>query len=226
MNALNKIGGVHRAKNDRERKWFADKSQNQWWGDMVPNPHVLSAKNWEQLFASVIMRWPMKTADLMTPTKNTDNFQSMSQKEKVSTPTSSNMSSMSQTMSNVFVVPGGADVGTGVSVGLANRLRGHEDHVTSLSWSSDGQHAVSGSKECRVLVWDTPPSNTLQIPEPPNQGTSASAAASAAAVAAGLGVMKPSEDLNMGSAANWTLASCFSPSNRFVAVGGLNQKIR
>jgi WD40 repeat protein len=169
----------------------------------------------------------MKTADLITPTKQLGNFRSLSgEKEKPQHTSTTNLQSMSQSMSHVFVVPGGADVGTGVSVGLANRLRGHEDHVTALSWSSDGQHVVSGSKECRVLVWDVPPSNTLQIPEPPNQATSASAAASAAAVAAGLGVMKPLEELNMGSGANWTLAACFSPSNRFVAVAGLNQKIR
>ena len=37
--------------------------------------------------------------------------------------------------------------------------------------------------------------------------------------------LKPAEELNMGAGANWTLACCFSPSNRFVAVGGLNQKI-
>jgi WD40 repeat protein len=37
--------------------------------------------------------------------------------------------------------------------------------------------------------------------------------------------LKPAEELAMGREANWTMACCFSPSNRRVAVAGLNQKI-
>jgi len=212
VNAVNVIGGVHRARNDRERRWFAEKSQNQWWGDMVPEPGSLDAKNWETLFASVIQRWPTKTADLITPKDKNGNFRT----------TSSDGAPSSEPQSPASIVPGAPEgVVAGLSVSLANRLRGHADQVTTVSWSGDGQHVVSGSKECRVNIWSVPPAASLSI----EVATGTAVATSAAAAAAGLGVLKPTEELNMGSGANWTLASCFSPSNRFVAVAGLNQKI-
>ena len=40
-----------------------------------------------------------------------------------------------------------------------------------------------------------------------------------------MAVLKPSHELNMGSGNTWSLACTFSPSARFVAVAGLNQKI-
>jgi WD40 repeat protein len=217
VNAVNKIGGVHRARNDRERKWFADKSQNQWWGDIVPSPESLSAKNWEELFASVIQRWPAKTADLITPKKSVGKFRTTS--SELESPSTTPMGDPS---SPSFVNPGAPEgVVKGLSVSLANRLKGHADSVTTASWSSDGQNLISGSKECIVNVWTVPQAASL----PTEIATPNNSTASAAAAATGLGVLKPCEELNMGRGANWTLASCFSPSDRFVAVAGLNQKI-
>lgn len=82
-----------------------------------------------------------------------------------------------------------------------------------------------GQSPVRTRPHSSPSSTNLELRSQISKSSSAATSSSSLFDGGNMAVLKPSHELNMGSGNTWSLACTFSPSARFVAVAGLNQKI-